>query len=218
MDKNRNDRLKDAVKQYEKQKSVDSAKEEAKKVGLIPTSTSPPKKKPSKKKETTPALVEALLKEEKETIIDTAPMLISKENGRWRVDTQHLAIMYMEAIQGEDDDGNLIPRFTQISNLLSIPQPTLYSWWKRKEELMQQHSAVLQKTMDYVSTGMLLELARMQQALAEIDYASMVEKPADMKNFITLFNTLINKFRLFTNQSTSNVAHQHQVQMVVPED
>ena len=42
-------------------------------------------------------------------------------------------------------------------------------------------------------------------------------KPADVKNFITLLNTLVNKIRLLTNQSTNNVAHEHRVQMVIPD-
>ena len=65
---------------------------------------------------------------------------------------------------------------------------------------------------------MMVEMMRMTQAMANIDYAEMVSnKPQDMHNFISLFNTLINKFRLMNNQSTTNVQHQHEVELVIPD-
>jgi hypothetical protein len=65
----------------------------------------------------------------------------------------------------------------------------------------------------------MVELIRMTQALSTVDYAEMLTgDSSDMKNFITLLNTLVNKLRLLSNQSTTNVAHEHRVQMVVPED
>jgi len=61
-------------------------------------------------------------------------------------------------------------------------------------------------------------MMRMTQAMSTIDYSEMVNgKPQDMHNFISLFNTMINKFRLMNNQSTSNVAHQHEVELVIPD-
>ena len=64
----------------------------------------------------------------------------------------------------------------------------------------------------------MVEMIRMTQALSTIDYAALVNgKSNDLHNFISLFNTMINKFRLLNNQSTNNVAHQHQVEMVIPE-
>jgi hypothetical protein len=65
---------------------------------------------------------------------------------------------------------------------------------------------------------MMVEMMRMAQAMATIDYKEMVNgKPQDMHNFISLFNTMINKFRLLNNQSTSNVAHAHEVELVIPD-
>jgi len=55
--------------------------------------------------------------------------------------------------------------------------------------------------------------------MSSVDYKNLVNgKPQDMHNFISLFNTLINKFRLLTNQSTNNVSHNHAVELVVPEE
>ena len=77
---------------------------------------------------------------------------------------------------------------------------------------------MMNKGMDYLGTNFMVEMIRMTQAMSTIDYTEMLNgKPADVKNFITLLNTLVNKIRLLTNQSTNNVAHEHRVQMVIPD-
>ena len=84
---------------------------------------------------------------------------------------------------------------------------------------MAQQSTMMVEGMNYLSTAFMVELIRMTEAMRKVNYNEMVEgSPADMKNFILLFNTVLNKFRLLSNQSTSNVAHEHKVQMVVPDD
>ena len=101
---------------------------------------------------------------------------------------------------------------------MGVPRKTLTGWWKDKEHIMAQRASTLSHGMDYISTAMMVEMMRMTQAMANIDYSEMVSgKPQDMHNFISLFNTLINKFRLMNNQSTNNVAHKHEVELVVPE-
>jgi hypothetical protein len=83
---------------------------------------------------------------------------------------------------------------------------------------MSQRATVLHQGLNYVSTAMMVEMMRMAQAMATIDYKEMVSgKPQDMHNFISLFNTMINKFRLLNNQSTSNVSHAHEVELVIPD-
>ena len=91
-------------------------------------------------------------------------------------------------------------------------------WWKNKDELQAQQSALVSEGMKYVSSALMTELIRMLQALNQADYVKMIDKPSEMKNFITLMNLMMNKVRLFTGQSTSNVAHKHQVAMVVPDE
>jgi len=84
---------------------------------------------------------------------------------------------------------------------------------------MAQQSTTMLQGMNYLSTSMMVELIRMTQAMSSVDYKNLVNgKPQDMHNFISLFNTLINKFRLLTNQSTNNVSHNHAVELVVPEE
>ena len=153
-----------------------------------------------------------------EPVFDVEPLL-SKKNGKYRIDEQHLALMFLEAFQIEDKiTGELNPLFSRVEQMLDIPRTTLRGWWKRKDEIMAQQTTTINQGLNYISTGMMVEMIRMTQALSTIDYAALVNgKSNDLHNFISLFNTMINKFRLLNNQSTNNVAHQHQVEMVIPE-
>ena len=146
--------------------------------------------------------------------------LLQPINGKYRIDQQHFALMFLEVFQKEDPiTGDLKPMYKSVSDMLNIPEPTLKYWWNKKDELMAQQSTMMIQGMEYISTNFMVELIRMTQALSTVDYTKMLTgAPADMKNFITLLNTLVNKLRLLSNQSTTNVAHEHKVQMVVPDD
>ena len=150
---------------------------------------------------------------------DTASLL-QPVKGKYRIDQKHFALMFLEVFQKEDPvTGDLKPMYKNVSDMLDIPEPTLKFWWNKKDEIMAQHSTMMVQGMDYLSSNFMVELIRMTQALSAVDYTDMLAgSPADMKNFITLLNTLVNKIRLLSNQSTTNVAHEHKVQMVVPED
>ena len=152
-----------------------------------------------------------------ELAVDFEPLFEHKK-GHYRIDEKHFALMFMETMQKENTEGDLIPRFTTISKMLGIHHNTLKNWWDIKDELQAQQSALVSEGMKYVSSALMTELIRMLQALNQIDYVSMMDKPGDMKNFITLMNLMMNKVRLFTGQSTSKVAHKHQVAMVVPDE
>ena len=146
--------------------------------------------------------------------------LLQPVNGKFRIDQQHFALMFLEVFQKEDPiTGDMKPMFTYVSDVLGINRSTLQNWWDKKDELMAQQSTMMIQGMEYISTNFMVELIRMTQALSAVDYTKMLTgAPADMKNFITLLNTLVNKLRLLSNQSTTNVAHEHKVQMVVPDD
>jgi hypothetical protein len=156
---------------------------------------------------------------ELDTPVDQVPLLKPVE-GKYRIDQQHFALMFLEVFQRESPmTGELIPMYAHVSTMLDIPKTTLKQWWKRKEELQAQQSTMMIQGMEYIGTNFMVEMIRMTQALSTVDYSEMLSgKPADVKNFITLLNTLVNKIRLLTNQSTTNVAHDHKVQMVIPED
>lgn len=146
--------------------------------------------------------------------------LIKPVNGKFRIDQQHFALMFLEVFQKEDSLGELKPMYAHVSRMLDIAESTLQKWWSKKDTILTQQSAVMKQGMEFISTSFTIELIRMSQALAKVDYNEMLAsgKPGDTKNFITLMNTLVNKIRLLSNQSTSNVSHKHNVQMVIPDD
>lgn len=140
------------------------------------------------------------------------------KKGRYPLDEKILAIMFMEVFQHEWR-GEIIPHYSMVSNMFGYSDVVLRNWWEKKNEITQQKNTMLDKGMKYVQVKMMNELIRMSSALSHIDYTKMTEKPAQMKNFISLFNTLINKMRLMSNLSTENVAHAHkgEVAMIIPD-
>jgi len=154
-----------------------------------------------------------------EPVFEGTPLL-ERKNGKYRIDEQHLALMFLEAFQNEDKaSGELKPLFTRVEEMIGIPKSTLISWWNKKDDIMAQRTTTMTQGLNYISTAMMVEMMRMTQAMTTLDYRELLNgKPQDMHNFISLFNTLINKFRLMNNQSTSNVAHQHEVELVLPNE
>lgn len=146
---------------------------------------------------------------------DSIPIFLPGSRGKYRIDEKHFALMFLETFQGENENGEIVPKLSKVSRMLGIPRSTLAGWWRKRADLEAQQSALIQKGMRYVSTSLMVELIRMIQALSTVDYTAMLEKPREMKNFITLMNTLMNKVRLFSDKSTQNVAHK--VALVVPE-
>jgi hypothetical protein len=199
LDKKKSDNIIRRVAEAKSEKEIEKVKEQGKTFGL-----SLEKMKPL---------------ELDEPVFDGVPLL-ERKNGKYRIDEQHLALMFLEAFQNEDTvTGELKPLFTRVEEMVGIPKSTLIGWWKKKDEIQSQRATTLSHGLNYISTAMMVEMMRMTQAMATIDYRDLLQgKPQDMHNFISLFNTLINKFRLMNNQSTSNVAHQHEVELVLPNE
>jgi len=195
MDESRANKIIEQVQEEQAQKEINDIKEKGKSIGLSMEGFS-----------------------DLDVPVDQAPLL-QPINGKYRIDQQHFALMFLEVFQRESPmTGDLIPMYAHIARMLDIPKTTLKQWWKRKEEIQAQQSTMMNKGMDYLGTNFMVEMIRMTQAMSTIDYTEMLNgKPADVKNFITLLNTLVNKIRLLTNQSTNNVAHEHRVQMVIPD-
>jgi len=195
MDESRANKIIEQVQEEQAQKEINDIKEKGKSIGLSMEGFS-----------------------DLDVPVDQAPLL-QPINGKYRIDQQHFALMFLEVFQRESPvSGELVPMYAHISRMLDIPKSTLKQWWKRKEEIQSQQSTMMTKGMDYIGTNFMVEMIRMTQAMSTIDYSEMLNgKPADVKNFITLLNTLVNKIRLLTNQSTNNVAHEHRVQMVIPD-
>mgnify|MGYP003136683279 FL=1 len=199
MDKKKSDNIIRRVAEAKSEKEIEKVKEQGKTFGLVLEKMKP--------------------LELDEPVFDGVPLL-ERKNGKYRIDEQHLALMFLEAFQNEDTvTGELKPLFTRVEEMVGIPKSTLIGWWKKKDEIQSQRATTLSHGLNYISTAMMVEMMRMTQAMATIDYRDLLQgKPQDMHNFISLFNTLINKFRLMNNQSTSNVAHQHEVELVLPNE
>jgi hypothetical protein len=195
MDESRANKIIEQIQEEQAQKEINDIKEKGKSIGLSMEGFS-----------------------DLDVPVDQVPLL-QPINGKYRIDQQHFALMFLEVFQRESPmTGDLIPMYAHIARMLDIPKTTLKQWWKRKEEIQAQQSTMMNKGMDYLGTNFMVEMIRMTQAMSTIDYTEMLNgKPADVKNFITLLNTLVNKIRLLTNQSTNNVAHEHRVQMVIPD-
>lgn len=157
------------------------------------------------------------LEQEKSNSSDDIPIFVPQKEGKYRIDEKHFAIMFMEVFQREDEKtGDFIPKYKNVENMLGIPRNTLKGWWLKRLELQTQQSALIDKGMKYISTALMVELIRMIQALNTLDYKDMFDNPREFKNYITLLNTMMNKVRLFSERSTSNV--EHKVALVIPED
>jgi hypothetical protein len=198
MDKAKAEKIKQKVNLAKNEGEINFVKEQGKALGLAVDNMKP--------------------MELNEPVFDGEPLLINRK-GKYRIDEKHFALMFLEAFQNEDKiTGDLIPLYKRVEQMIGVPRNTLRDWWAKKDEIMSQRATTLQQGMNYISTAMMVEMMRMTQALATVDYRDMVNgKTQDMHNFISLFNTLINKFRLMNNQSTSNVAHQHEVELVIPD-
>jgi len=198
MDKKKAEKIKQKVNLAKNEGEINFVKEQGKALGLAVDNMKP--------------------MELNEPVFEGEPLLV-KKNGKYRIDEQHFALMFLEAFQNEDKiTGDLIPLYKRVEQMIGVPASTLRGWWAKRDEIMSQRATTLQQGMNYISTAMMVEMMRMTQAMSTIDYSEMVNgKPQDMHNFISLFNTLINKFRLMNNQSTSNVAHQHEVELVIPD-
>ena len=198
MDKNKSKKIKQKVNLAKNEGEINFVKEQGKALGLAVNNMKP--------------------LELNEPAFDGEPLLV-KKGGKYRIDEQHFALMFLEAFQNEDKiTGELIPLYKRVEQMIGIPSSTLKGWWAKREEIMSQRATTLQQGLNYISTARMVEMMRMTQAMATIDYTELVNgKPQDMHNFISLFNTMINKFRLLNNQSTSNVAHAHEVELVIPD-
>lgn len=150
---------------------------------------------------------------------DDLPIFVPQKTGKYRIDEKQFALMFLEVFQHENiDTGEFTPKYRSVSRMLGIPRTTLKSWWDKKEELEEQHSALMDGGIRFISTSLMVESIRMLQALNTVDYKEMFSDPKSFKNYITLLNTMMNKVRLFTGKSTSNVEHRGLVALVTPEE
>ena len=207
MDKEKKDRLKRQIDAEKVVSDIDDTIRQGNKLGLMKGSN-----------ESARAIVEELANEDESLGSDYLP-LFTNRGSSYRVDEKQFALMFLEVFQRENANGDIIPKYAWVSRMVGVPESTLRDWWKRRESIQAQHSALMDKGMQYISSSMMVELIKMMQSLSVLDYSDMMGDSRDMKNLISLLNTMINKVRLLTNLSTNNVEHKHHggVEMILPD-
>ena len=148
---------------------------------------------------------------------DSVP-LFARKGGKYSIDEKHLALMFMKGIQ-DDVGGRMVPKYTHISRMLGLKKSTLQLWWRSRDIIQKQHSSIIDEGMKFVGSALMMEMFRMVQALKQIEYTTLFDKPGDLKNFISLMNIVANKALMYNSKPTSKVQHEHTggVAMVLPE-
>ncbi len=207
MDEKKKDILKRQINAEKIVSDIDETINQGNKIGLMNGSN-----------ESARAIVEELANEDESLGSDYLPLFTSRGSS-YRVDEKQFALMFLEVFQKENLDGKIIPKYAWVSRMVGVPEGTLRGWWKSKASIQAQHSALMDKGMQYIASSMMVELIKMMQSLSTLDYRDLMADSRDMKNMISLLNTMVNKVRLLTNLSTNNVEHKHHagVEMILPD-
>lgn len=155
---------------------------------------------------------------------DLAPLVeykhhVDDEGGprKYSIDAKSTAIYLMEIINREDENGELIPMYSVVSNLMGIPDKTLRNWYDKKESIIAISEGVTAKLGEMVKRKLEIEILRMVTSLSRRDYDKM-----NAKDFFTGMKTVLMQYRILDGKSTQNVAHDHQhhgsVQVVPTDD
>jgi len=118
--------------------------------------------------------------------------------------TKAEAVYLMEVIQRENDEGEMIPMYAVVGNLLSINRRTIRQWWMNRKSIMKVSEAVTSKLGDIVKRKLEVEILRMVVSMSKMDYEKM-----SAKDFFTGFKTVLMQHRILEGKSTSNVEHKH---------
>jgi hypothetical protein len=134
------------------------------------------------------------------------PGKYDEESGKttYSIATKAEAIFLMEIIQRETDEGELVPRYVTVGNLLGIPRRTIRAWWDKREMIKKVSDGVSEKLGDIVLKKLEIEVLRMTVAMSKMNYDEM-----SAKDFFTAFKTVLMQYRILSGQSTANVAHDH---------
>ena len=131
---------------------------------------------------------------------DLLEMFLSGDSKSEKVEKKILAISFLEAYQ-RYYNGEWLPNFSEVEEILGIPRATLHSWWKNREQILRLNSTVLDTLPGIVATKLAIETLRLVESLAEKGYKGMQDRDK-----INLLNTFTTKMRLLSGKSTSNIA------------
>ena len=115
---------------------------------------------------------------------DSVP-LFARKGGKYSIDEKHLALMFMKGIQ-DDVGGKMVPKYTHISRMLGLKKSTLQLWWRSRDIIQKQHSSIMDEGMKFVGSALMMEMFRMVQALKQIEYTTLFDKPGDLKTLYHL--------------------------------
>lgn len=131
---------------------------------------------------------------------DLLEMFLSGDAKSEKVEKKILAISFLEAYQ-RYYNGEWLPNFSEVEDILGIPRATLHSWWKNREQILRLNSTVLDTLPGIVATKLAIETLRLVESLASKGYDGMQDRDK-----INLLNTFTTKMRLLSGKSTSNIA------------
>ena len=101
----------------------------------------------------------------------------------------------------KERNGIETPRYAHYSRLLNIPSQTLRQWYISKEDIFKTHESAAKGIILSVQLQLVASLPKIINKLNEsLDNNDM--KDSDKINYL---NNAVNKLRLLSNQSTSNV-------------
>ena len=135
----------------------------------------------------------------------TAFALISPDNaGKYDIADKWLAISFLDALQ-RPMNGDLVPRFTHVAELLNTPESTLRGWWDNKDLISKQADSCVTSMNKAISSKMTFESLRIIRSLFKVDWDKV-----GVKQRLEALKTLIPNARLLEGKSTGKFEHEHQ--------
>lgn len=148
--------------------------------------------------------------ETKQKLVNVSEILLTDNKEGYTTETKCMALAFMEASQ-RDYQGTLTPKYSEVSSLLDIPEPTLKHWWKKRDEIIGMSETALNELPRLTALRLAVETNKIIDEFNRRGY-----KKLSARDLIALFNQYVTKSRLLTGRSTQNVAVQHGYSPVVP--
>jgi len=146
-------------------------------------------------------------KNEEQELVDpnsTSYSLVQADNfGRYSLGDKLLAITFLETSQ-RARNGELVPTYEKISQLLEVPATTLQGWWSNKDAITKQADSAVGAMNQAASIGMITEAVKILNSFRKTDWEKV-----GIKNKLEALKTLIPNSRLLAGKSTGKFEHEH---------
>ena len=126
-------------------------------------------------------------------------LIPKRKTNKYSIDEKLLAIGVLDSSR-RDFDGELVPQYDKIGQMLDIPPATLHNWYARKEEIEKQVSAMI----DAMPQSIVLTLSiQIRMIINELG-----QRIPDMstRDLVQYFANAVTKLRLLQGRSTSNIS------------